>query len=259
MSETLTSAEPVIVDDAPKTSAVDAAIAALYAELNDAKSDHLSVHDIRQHGPEPLAFAALNFIESHVAGPALHARAIPLGEERFFRAVGLAPAHAMPHCRVTRGHRLAVDTDLLPQAPSDPSLRIGELDALRSDPAVPTGDASLPIDECDVMRAPRQVVPRAIPTRAHARRASATSAAGVPSHAASLNPNHQAAALSFVHRRHAKSRQTENPRTIASRSHPSSLVGCTSRENTIRFRMAKWDCASDRVVRVRIVDRPSTP
>ena len=35
--------------------------------------------------------------------------------------------------------------------------------------------------------------------------------------------------------------QSQNPRTIASRSHPSSLAGDTSRENTIQFRITTWD------------------
>jgi hypothetical protein len=42
----------------------------------------------------------------------------------------------------------------------------------------------------------------------------------------------------------SKSRQPQNPRTIAPRSHRSSLVGCTSRENTIQSRWPTWDRAS---------------
>ena len=50
---------------------------------------------------------------------------------------------------------------------------------------------------------------------------------------------HQATVLALVYRHDSKSRQPQNPRPIASRSHPSSLVGCTSTENTIQFRMAR--------------------
>jgi len=46
--------------------------------------------------------------------------------------------------------------------------------------------------------------------------------------------------VSLVHRRHPKPRHAQNPRTIAARSHRSSLVVSASRENTVQFRMTKW-------------------
>src|SRR6476620_3107286 len=91
--------------------------------------------------------------------------------------------------------------------------------------------------------------------RSYAAGAAPAAAAGVAPHAAPLNANHQPAALAFVHRHHAKSRQPENPRTIASRSHPSSLVVSASRENTIQFRMANWDRVSVRIFSVRMVGK----
>jgi hypothetical protein len=81
------------------------------------------------------------------------------------------------------------------------------------------------------MRGPRQVVP----ARAGA---SATAAARVTAHPTTLDPNCQPVTLRLVQGHDPKSRQAPNPRTIPSRSHLSSLVGCTSRENTIQSRMA---------------------
>jgi hypothetical protein len=106
------------------------------------------------------------------------------------------------------------------------------------DATLATPRSPLPMDPRHRMGRPRQVVPGPIPTRSHAARASATSAAGVTAHAAPLDANHEPTALRFLHRYHSKSRQPQNPRTIASRSHPSSLAGSTSRENTIQFRIA---------------------
>lgn len=69
-----------------------------------AQTDHLTMHDIRQDGPEPLAFAALNFIEPDVPRLAFDARAIPLGEKCVLGATRLPPAHAVPDGRVTGRH-----------------------------------------------------------------------------------------------------------------------------------------------------------
>jgi hypothetical protein len=199
------------------------------------------MHDIGQDRPEALAFAALDLIEADVPRLAFYAGAILLRQEGFLRATRFSPADAMPHGGVTGGHRLTVHADLLSQASGDARFGVGELDALGADPAGPTREAALRIDERDMMRRPRQVVPRTIAARSHAVRASTTATAGVPTHATTFNPNRQPAALRLVHRHHPKPRQAQNPRTIATRSHRSSLVGCTSRENTIQFRMATWD------------------
>jgi len=77
------------------------------------------------------------------------------------------------------------------------------------------------------MRGLLQIVPRPIPTRSQVAWSPAP-AACEPTDAASLNPNHQATALDFVQRHDPTSRQAQNPRTIASRSHPSSLAVSTS-------------------------------
>ena len=81
-----------------------------------AEADHLAMHDIREHGPELLPFAALNFIESDVPRLTCHARLIPLGQKRLLGATRFPPAHAVACGRMTGGHRLTVDADLLPQA-----------------------------------------------------------------------------------------------------------------------------------------------
>src|SRR5262249_42007829 len=159
-------------------------------------------------------------------------------------ASGFAPAHTMSHGGVTRGHRLTVDADLLTQPSRDARLRTGKLDSLGANPTCPTNDPPLAIDERHVMRGPGQVVPCPFPRRSHPAGASAAAATSVPTHTTSLNFNHEATALAFVHRHDSKSRQPQDPRTIASRSHPSSLVVSTSRENTIQFRMATWDRVS---------------
>ena len=54
-------------------------------------------------------------------------------------------------------------------------------------------------------------------------------------------PSHRVGPYSWtfaLDRDHPKSRQAENPRTITSRSHSSSLVGCTPRDDTIESSMA---------------------
>ena len=121
--------------------------------------------------------------------------------------------------------------------------------------AVLTHDPALRIHQRRVMRGPRQVVPGPIAAGSHPTGASAASAAGVAPHSSAFDVNLQATALGLVHRHDSKSRQPENPRTIAPRSHRSSLVGCTSRENTIRFWMATWDRFSSS----RPPSKPPTP
>src|SRR5581483_10487049 len=79
--------------------------------------DHFAAHQGREHGPEALPLAALDFVDAEMPGAALWTGAIPLGEKRFLGTPGLPPAHAMPHGGVTGRHRLAVEADLLAQAP----------------------------------------------------------------------------------------------------------------------------------------------
>ena len=194
--------------------------------------------DVRQHGPEALPFPPLDLVEPEVPRPAFPARLIPLSEKGFLGAPGFAPADAVAHGRLTGRHRLTVQADQLPEASGDPGLRIRELDALRPNAARPTHNPPLGVGERHPMGRPRQVVPGPISTRPDLAAPSATAAAGVAAHAAPLKANHQAPARVGLHPDHSKPRQPQNPRTIASRSHPSSLVGCTSRENTIHSRMA---------------------
>jgi hypothetical protein len=89
----------------------------------------------------------------------------------------------MPDGCVTGRHRLTVHADLPSQASSDARFGVGELDALGANPAGPTHEAALRIDERDMMRRPRQVVPRPLSARSHATRASTTATTGVPAHA----------------------------------------------------------------------------
>src|SRR5262249_41675533 len=80
-------------------------------------------------------------------------------------------------------------------------------------------------------------------------------ATGVPAHTASLNPNHQAPALAVLHHHDSKSRQSENPRTIAPRSHRSSLVGSHQERTPSNSGWPTWD----RALRSRPPSRPPTP
>jgi hypothetical protein len=182
-----------------------------------AQPNHLAVHDVRQDHPESLALAALNLIEPDVPGLAFHARAIPFGEERFLGAASFAPAHAVADGRMARPHRLTVHADLLAQPSGDARLGVRELDALRPNAAGPARETPLRVDQRDVMGSPGQVVPRSISMRSYAAGAAPAAAAGVAPHAAPLNTNYQPAAVTFVHRHYAKSRQPENPRTIRRR------------------------------------------
>src|SRR5439155_18042022 len=144
-------------------------------------------------------------------------------EERFLGAAGFAPTHAVAYGRMTGRPRLTVHADLLSQAPTHARPRIRELDALGPDPARPTNETPLRVDERHVVRRPRQILPGPLPSRSHPAGASSTAAAGVAAYATPLDPNHQATALCLVHCHDPKSRESENPRTIPSRSHRSSL------------------------------------
>lgn len=94
------------------------------------QANHLAVHDIGQDCPELLALAALNLVEPEMRRPSLRAGAIPVGEKRFLGAPRLAPADTVAHRGMTGRHRLAIDADLLPQAPRD--ARFGSANSRRS-------------------------------------------------------------------------------------------------------------------------------
>jgi hypothetical protein len=207
------------------------------------KSDHFAVDDVGEHRPQALALPALDLIESEMPRAPFRARPIPLGQKGPLGAPGFAPAHSMADRGVTRGHRLTIHADLLPQAPGDARLRIRELTALGPNPTAATDDAALRINERHGMRCPRQIVPGALLHRPHAADPSTTSTAGVsPPVAFQMHPKSSGpAVVRTLNVLHPKSGQAQNPRTIAPRSHGSSLVGSTSRENDTGWSGAKWD------------------
>jgi hypothetical protein len=164
----------------------------------------------------------------------LRPRAIPVSEERRLGASRFAPTHPMAYSRMTGGHRLTVEPDLLTQPARDPRLRIGELDALGPNPAVATPEPPLSIDQRHRMGGPRHIVPGPIPDRSHATHVATAATPRIPAQAPPLNPDRQPTVgrLAVAFRRdHPKSRQSQDPRRIASRSHRSSLVVCTSRKD----------------------------
>ena len=180
--------------------------------------------EIGEHRVELLRFAPVNFVRSQMPRPPFEATAIPLEQKRVLSATSFAPTDAMPHGCVGGRHRLAVEANHLSQATREAGLRVGKGHALGANATTPTPHAPLPIHERHVMRGPRQVVPCPIPARSHPARASAAPATGVAPHSSALDVNLQATALRRVHRHDPKSRQPQNPRTIAPRSHRSSLV-----------------------------------
>lgn len=148
---------------------------------------------------------------------------------------GPSPAHAVAHRRVTRRHRLAVDTDLLSQATGDAGLRIRELDALGPNPTPAALDSPLAIRQRHRMRRPRQIVPGAIPRAPHATRPSATATARIAARAAPFDSNLDATRripILSVHSLDAETGQPQDPRTIAPQSHASSLVASTTERTT---------------------------
>ena len=194
----------------------------------------LAAHHIRQDSPEALAFPALDLIEADVPRPPFPTGAIPLGQEGLLGAPGFAPTDAVPYGGVAGRHRLAIQADLLAQAARDPGLRGGKLDPLRAHPAVATDHASLPVDQRDRMQRPGQIVPRPLSRSAHAAGPAPTAAAHIASYPAPFQLQPQATlhpvALPF-NTHHSEARQAQDPGTIPLRSHVSSLLGCTSREN----------------------------
>ena len=169
----------------------------------------------------------MNLIGPQMARPTSRPLAVPLAQKARLRSTRFAPTDAVADRRMRRRHRLTVHPDLLPQAPRDPRLRIGELDPLGANPAVAAPDPPLRIDQRDRMRRPRHIVPGPLARRSHATRPPSTPAALVPPDSAALHPDGQPAVgrLALTLRdHHPKSRQPQNPRTIAPRSHRSSLV-----------------------------------
>jgi hypothetical protein len=101
------------------------------------------------------------------------------------------------------------------------------------------------VNERELLSAGEQLV-RYLSVSRRANRSRPKTKVDVRAHATALNPNRHPAVFRLVHRHDPKPRLAQIPRTIAARSHRSSLVGCTSRENTIQFRMATWGQATSR-------------
>jgi hypothetical protein len=148
---------------------------------------------------------------------------------------------------MTRRHRLTVETDQPLQPARHARLRIRKLDPLRANAALAAADATLVVHHRDRMRGPGQVLPGPLFHIAHAAGAPATATARVPANPASLDADPERAVRGVtvtVYAHHPESRQAENPGTLSSRFHASSLVDCTSREDN-----TGWSGVSGIVVR----------
>ena len=167
-------------------------------------------------------------------GPPLRPRAIPFDQESLLRASGLAPTDAVAYGRLRRRHRLTVHANQLAQPAREASVAIGEPDPLRANPAGPTLDAALRVDQRHPVLGPGQVVPGPYPVISHAPGSSSTAGAFVAADASPFNP--------YAHARiqcvplpldplDPKTLQTQNPSTLARRSHVSSLL-CGNTERT---------------------------
>ena len=151
-------------------------------------------------------------------------------------------------------HRLTVHPDLLSQASRHPGLRVGERDRFRADAALPTPHPTLRIDQRDRMRSPGQIVPRPIARRPHTPGPTTAATAAVAPASSALDPDRHPAVngLAVTLGRHdPEPRQPQNPRTIPLRSHRSSLVVCTSREDGTR-----WSGVRGIALRTRPPSRP---
>src|SRR5882672_10954464 len=99
-------------------------------------------------------------------------------------------------------------------------------------------------------------VPRAITRRSHTARAATAPTTSVAPSTAALDSDRQPAVdrvAVTLRRHHPKPRQPQNPRTIAPRSHRSSLVVCTSREDD-----TGWSGARGIALMTRPPSRPPT-
>src|SRR2546428_10138182 len=104
------------------------------------QADHLTVHQIGEHGVELLRLTAVDLIRPQMFGPPFRPRAIPFDQEGLLRASGLAPTDAVAYGRMGRRHRLTVHANQLAQPARDASVAISEPDPLRTNPAGPTLD-----------------------------------------------------------------------------------------------------------------------
>ena len=116
----------------------------------------------------------------------------------------------------------------------DAGVALGEADLLGANPTRPTPDAALRVDQRHAVRRPGQIVPRARLGIPQAPRASSTPAACIAADAAPFDPDPQPAARAIglpLESFYAITVQTQNPSTLASRSHVSSLL-CGNTERT---------------------------
>ena len=151
-------------------------------------------------------------------------------------------------------HRLTVHPDLLSQASRHPGLRVGERDRFRADAALPTPHPTLRIDQRDRMRSPGQIVPRPIARRPHTPGPTTAATAAVAPASSALDPERHSAVngLAVTLGRHdPEPRQPQNPRTMPLRSHRSSLVVCTAREDG-----TGWSGVRGTALRTRPPSRP---
>ena len=198
------------------------------------QAEHLTVHEVRQHRVELLRLAAVNLVRAQVPGTTAGPVGVPLAQERVLCAPGFPPTDAMADRRMRCRHRLTVHPDLLSQASRHSGLRVGERDRFRADAALPTPHPTLRIDQRDRMRSPGQIVPRPIARRPHTPGPPTAATAAVAPASSALDPDRHPAVngLAVTLGRHdPEPRQPQNPRTIPLRSHRSSLVVCTSRED----------------------------
>jgi hypothetical protein len=220
--------------------------------------DHLTAHDIGQHRPELLPFAALNLVGAQMPRPVLGPAPVPRLEKRAFRPTRGAPTHGVPDRRMTCRHRLTIEANPLPEPPGQARMRVRKPDALGANAALSAPHSAQPISQPHRMLGPRQVVPGAHLRITHLTGATPTARAGKPMTPFPLQLENQPAVIAAFHRRHPVIRQTQNPRTIAERSHLPSLVVSTSRKDTIESSMGKWDRVS-RFVDVQAAEQTAHP
>jgi hypothetical protein len=109
------------------------------------QADYLAADEVGEHSPEVLALSALDFVDAKMPGSAFWTRAIPRLEERAFGPARRAPAHRMPHGRVTGRHRLTIEPNALAEASGQARVRIGKAHPLGANPASPTPQPAQPV------------------------------------------------------------------------------------------------------------------
>src|SRR5439155_3008725 len=153
---------------------------------------------------------------------------------RFLGAPGFAPTHPVAHRGVRRWHRLAVQPNDLAQPACATSVALRKRDPLGADSARTTRDATQGIDQGDSVLRPRQIVPGPLLDVSHAPCGSSTPRTFVAPDPAAVDPDPhpRPRAVRFPLKPFdAKPVETQNPSTLARRSHVSSLL-CGNTERT---------------------------